>query len=238
MRLEAGGNYAWIDDLSPTGRNGGDYRDLNLYGRLNYAIMRHESFAYAEYHYANREAEGISSNLDHAHEVRVGVNGILPHGRVRRLVGDAWVGYRTEQYNASSLAGSVGRGRDDNVSLITFGGDLTYKPSPYTSANLAFSHSNTFSAVSNFNLVDSVALGITENLSHRLVGRLAASWSRIEPQGFTDGNTVALGAGLRWVVSDNFDVTADYEFTHRFRGAGLEEGNGHRVAVGATLYVR
>lgn len=238
MRLEAGGTYAWVDDLSTTGRNGDDYRELNLYGRLSYAIMRHESFAYAEYRYANRDADGVSSDLDYAHEVRLGVNGILPHGRVRRLVGNAFVGYRTEQYNASDLAGSVGRGRDEGVSLITFGGDLTYKPSAYTSANLAYLHTNTYSAVSNFNLVDSVTLGITQNLSHRLLGRLAASWSRIEPQGSTDSNLISLGAGLRWVVSDNFDVTADYEFTHRFRGAGLNPGESHRVAVGATLYVR
>jgi hypothetical protein len=238
MRLEAGGTYAWVDDLSSTGRNGGDYRELNLYGRLNYAIMRHESFAYAEYRYANRDADGVSSDLDAAHEVRLGVNGILPHGRVRRLVGNAYVGYRSEEYNASNLGGSVGRGRDESVSLLTFGGDLTYKPSAYTSANLAYSHTNTYSAVSNFNLVDTITLGITQNLSHRLLGRVAASWSRIEPQGFTDSQRLTLGTGLRWVVSDNFDVTADYEYSHRFRGAGLDEGDAHRAAVGATLYVR
>ena len=188
MRLEAGGSYAWIDDLSSSDRNGGDYTDLNLYGRLGYAIMRHESFAYGEYRYENRDAEGASSDLDYAHEFRLGVNGILPHGRVRRLVGNAWVGYRTEQYNASDTAGSLGRGRDESVDLITYGGDLTYRPSPYTSANLSFSHSNAFSAVSNFNTVDTVTLGVTQNLSHRLIGRLAASWSRVDPQGLTDSH--------------------------------------------------
>ncbi len=238
MRLEFGGTYAWINDLSSSDRNGGDYQDLNLYTRLNYAIMRHESFAYAEYHYLNRDAEGGSSDLDYAHEIRLGVNGILPHGRVRRLVGDAWFGYRTDQYNPSDLADSVGRGSDDSVSLFTFGGNLTYKPSPYTSANLTYTRTNTFSAVANYNLVDAVTLGVTQNLSHRLVGRLAAAWTRIEPQGYTDSNRVALGAGLRWVVADNFDMTFDYEFSHRFPGADLEEGNAQRVAIGATLYVR
>ena len=187
---------------------------------------------------SSRDAEGASSDLDSAHEIRLGVNGILPHGRVRRLVGDAWVGYRTEQYDASDEAASVGRGRDDAVSLVTFGGDLTYRPSAYTSANLAFSHTNTFSAVSNFNTVDQVTLGITQNLSHRLLGRLAVSWSHIDPQGFSDSDRVTLGGGLRWIVADNFDVTADYEFAHRFAGSGYEAGEGHRVAIGATLYVR
>jgi len=200
--------------------------------------MRHESFAYAEYLYEHRDAEGASSDLDYAHEIRVGVNGIMPHGRTRRLVGNAWVGYRTEQYNASDAADSLGRGLDSSVDLITFGGDLTYRPSPYTSGYLAFSHSNEFSAVSNYNMVDTVTLGATQNLSHRLIGRLAASWSRVEPEGSTDSNRVTLGTGLRWVVSDNFDVTADYEFTHRFAGAGLDEGDSHRVAIGATIYLR
>lgn len=238
MKLEAGGSYSWIDDLSDDASNGGDYTELDLYGRLSHAIMRHESFAYAEYRYATRDADGPASDLEYAHEVRLGVSGILPHGRVRRLVGDAWVGYRTEKYDASDDAGSLGRGLDDEVSLITFGGDLTYKPSAYTSANLQFTHSNAFSAVSNYNVVDSVTLGITQNLSHRLLGRLAASWSGIEPEGESYGNRMSLGAGLRWVVSDNFDVTADYEYMHRWAGAGLDEGSAHRVAVGATLYVR
>lgn len=238
MRLEAGGSYSWIEDLSNDEHNGGDYTDLNLYARLGYAIMRHESFAYAEYLYENRDAEGASSDLDYAHEIRVGVNGILPHGRTRRLVGNAWVGYRTEKYDPSDDADSLGRGYDDSVNLFTFGGDMTYRPSPYTSGYLSFSHSNDFSAVANYNTVDTVTLGSTQNLSNRLIGRLAASWSRIEPQGDTDSNRVSLGAGLRWVVSDNFDVTTDYEFTHRFPGAGLDEGNSHRVAIGATIYVR
>jgi len=238
LKLEAGGAYAWIDDLSANARNGGDHTDLTLYGRLACAIMRHESFAYAEYRHEQRDAQGTSSDLDAAHEVRLGVNGILPHGRVRRLVGDAWVGYRTERYVASSAVGSLGRGRDTSVSLPTFGGDLTYRPSAYTSANLAFSHTNAFSAVSNYNLVDNVSMGVTQNLSHRLLARLAAAWSRIEPEGLGDSQRVTLGAGLRWVASDNLDVTTDYEFTHRFPGAGLVKGDGHRVAVGATLYVR
>jgi len=238
LRLEFGGSYGWINDLSSDDRNGGDYTDLNLYARLGYAIMRHESFAYAEYLYENRNAEGASSDLEYAHEIRVGVNGILPHGRTRRLVGNAWVGYRSELYNASDAADSLGRGSDDSVGLFTFGGDMTYRPSPYTSGYLAFSHSNDFSAVANYNMVDNVTIGTTQNLSNRLIGRLAASWSRIEPQGDTDSNRVSLGAGLRWVISDNFDVTTDYEFTHRFPGAGLDEGNSHRVAVGATIYLR
>ncbi len=238
MRLEFGGSYAWINDLSDDEHNGGDYTDLNLYGRLGWAIMRHESFAYAEYRYENRDATGASSDLDYAHEIRVGVNGVLPHGRVRRLVGNAWVGYRTEKYNASDDADSLGRGLDDTVDGLTLGGDMTYRPSPYTSGYLSFSHSYDFSAVSNYNMVDDVTLGATQNLSNRLIARLAASWSRIEPQGDSDSNRVTLGAGLRWVISDNLDVTSDYEFTHRFPGAGLDEGNSHRVAVGATIYLR
>jgi hypothetical protein len=34
------------------------------------------------------------------------------------------------------------------------------------------------------------------------------------------------------------DVTADYEYSHRWEGAGLDEAEQHRVTLGTTLHLR
>ena len=238
LQIDVGASYTNVNEVK-TDAHGGDYDDLQLFARLGYAIMRHESFLYGEFRYETRDANGDTSSLDSAEEVRVGINNVLPQARTRRLVGNAWVGYRWENYSASNSANSVGAGEDDSVSLFTFGGDLTYRPSPYTSGYLSFIHTNTFSAVANYNTVDAVTLEVTQNLSNRLLGRLAAAWSRIEPSNDSDPtNRLTLGAGLRYAVSDNLDLTADYEYSHRFAGAGLEASDGNRIAVGVTLQFR
>ena len=72
-----------------------------------------------------------------------------------------------------------------------------------------------------------------------MLGRLAVAWSRIEPQNDSNAtNRLTLGAGVRYALSDNLDLTADYEFTHRWAGAGLDAADDHRIAVGATLQFR
>lgn len=237
LRLSAGASYSWVDEID-SDVNGGDYTEWDAFGRLDWAIMRHEGFAYGEYRYQERDAEGVSSDLDHAHEVRVGVDGILPHARTRRLVGNAYVGYRWDTYTPSDERGSVGAGRDTESELLTLGADLTYRPTPYTSGFLSYQRTNTFSAVSNYNTTDTVTLAVTQNLSHRLVARLATSWSRIEPEGSSDSQRLSVGAGVRWVLSDNVDLTADYEYAYRFEGAGYDEADAHRVALGATFHLR
>lgn len=237
LRLGVGGSYTWVDEVDST-VNGGDYTEWEAHARLDMAIMRHEGFAYGEYRYEKRDADGVSSDLDHANEIRVGVDGILPHARTRRLVGNAYVGYRWETYTASTEPGSVGAGRDTEAELMTLGADLTYRPTPYTSGFLSFQRSNGFSAVSNYNTVDTVTLAVTQNLSHRLVARLAGAWSRIEPEGSSDSQRLSVGVGVRWVMTDNVDFTADYEYAYRFAGAGYDQADAHRVGVGATFHLR
>lgn len=239
LRLEGGASYSWLDEVDAD-VNGGDYESLEAFARLGWAIMRHESFAYVEGRYEQRDADEASdsSDLDHAYEVRVGVNGIQPHARTRRVVGNIYAGWRTEEYTASSSNGSVGRGRDTSADVLTLGADLTYRPSPYTSGFLSFQRTNAFSAVANYNTVDTATLAVTQNLSRRVVGRLAVSGSRIEPQDSSESWRVSAGAGVRWVLSDNVDATADYEYTHRFEGAGFDEADAHRVAVGLTFHLR
>ena len=74
---------------------------------------------------------------------------------------------------------------------------------------------------------------------NELRGRLAAAWSRIEPSNDSDPtNRLTLGAGLRYAVSDNLDLTADYEYSHRWAGAGLGASDGNRIAIGVTLQFR
>ncbi len=239
LRLEGGASYSWIDELD-SDVNGGDYEELNAFARLGWAIMRHESFAYVEGRYEERNASDDSdaSDLDHAYEVRVGVNGIQPHARTRRVVGNIYAGWRTEEYTPSDQPGSYGRGRDTEADLLTLGADLTYRPSPYTSGYLSFQRTNAFSAVANYNTVDALTLAVTQNLSRRVVGRLAVSGSRIEPQDRSESWRVSAGAGIRWVLSDNVDATADYEYMHRFEGGGYDEADAHRVAVGLTFHLR
>ncbi len=237
LRLEAGATWAQVDERARLG-NSGDHEDLSLRARLSLAIMRHESFAYAEYRYETRDAHGFASDLDAAHEVRVGVDDILPHGRVRRLVGDAWVGWRWERYTVPAADGAFGEGLDTKDSLFTGGASLTYKPGPYTSGYLAYSHTNTFSTVSNFNTEDYLYLGVTQNLTNRIVGRVAATWTRLDSQGMSSSDRVGVGAGLRWVLSDALDLTADYEFSHRYAGATLSSADTSRIAVGLTLGLR
>lgn len=236
-RLEIGGTWERFDEVG-SAEHGGDHEDTALFARLGWSIMRHESFAYGEYRYETRTAEGDSSALSSAHEVRVGVENVLPQDRTRRVVGNVWAGYRWEAYDAASTSGSVGAGDDDKLSTWTAGADLTYKPSPYTSAYLSYQHANEFSAVANYNTVDSVYLAVTENFSHRLIGRLATSWTRVEPQNDDASNRWTIGAGLRFALCDNVDLSADYEYSHRWAGATLDESDGHRVAMGATWYLR
>lgn len=239
LRLEAGASYSWIDELD-SDVNGGDYQELDAFARLGWAIMRHESFAYVEGRYEERNTENSSdaSDLDHAYEVRVGVNGIQPHARTRRVVGNIYAGWRTETYTPSDNPGSLGRGQDTEADLLTLGADLTYRPTAYTSGYLSFQRTNTFSAVSNYNTVDALTLAVTQNLSRRVVGRLAVSGSRIEPEGQSESWRVSAGAGIRWVLSDNVDATADYEYMHRFEGGGYDEADAQRVAVGLTFHLR
>ncbi|MFO0933818.1 MAG: hypothetical protein U1E39_14100 [Planctomycetota bacterium] len=239
LRLEAGASYSWIDEID-SDVNGGDYEELDAFARLGWAIMRHESFAYLEGRYEERNASQSSdaSDLDHAYEVRVGVNGIQPHARTRRVVGNIYAGWRTETYTPSDNPGSLGRGQDTEADLLTLGADLTYRPTAYTSGYLSFQRTNTFSAVSNYNTVDSLTLAVTQNLSRRVVGRLAVSGSRIEPQDRSESWRVSAGAGIRWVLSDNVDATADYEYMHRFEGGGYDEADAQRVAVGLTFHLR
>jgi hypothetical protein len=106
LRLEAGGSYSWIDEID-SDVNGGDYEELDAFARLGWAIMRHESFAYVEGRYEERNAseDSDASDLDHAYEVRVGVNGIQPHARTRRVVGNIYAGWRTETYTPSDNPG-------------------------------------------------------------------------------------------------------------------------------------
>lgn len=239
LRLEGGLAYSWLDEIEGD-VNGGDYEALEAFARLGWAIMRHESFAYVEGRYESRDADEASdsSDLDHAYEVRVGVNGIQPHARTRRLVGNAYVGWRMEEYQPSSQQASVGRGRETEVDVLTFGADLTYRPTPYTSGFLSFQRTNAFSAVANYNTVDSFTLAVTQNLSRRVIGRVAGSATRIAPQDRSESWRMSLGAGVRWVLSDNVDATADYEYMRRFEGAGFDDADGHRVALGLTLHLR
>jgi hypothetical protein len=237
LKLDLGVSYDHTDEVGGD-EHGGDHDDLAIWGRLGWAIMRHESFLYGEYRYETRTAEGDSSDLTDAHELRIGVDGIMPQARTRRLVGNAYVGYRIEQYEAADTAGSLGAGHDDDVSTITAGVDWTYRPSPYTSAWLSFTHGNAFSARANYNMVDTLTLAVSQNLSNKVVGRLASSWTRVEPQDESASNRLTVGAGVRWAVYDSLDITGDVEYSHRFEGAGLPESDTVRVAVGATLQIR
>ena len=237
LQVDVGASWTRVDEIGGNA-HGGDYDDFQAFARLGVAVMRHESFLYGEYRYETRDATGDTSSLDWAHELRVGINNVLPQARTRRLVGNAWVGYRWEKYNPASTTGSVGSGDSDTADLFTAGADLTYRPSPYTSGYLSFVHTNTFSAVANYNRVDALSVIVTQNLSNRLLGRLAAAWSRIEPQNDDASNRLTLGAGLRYALTDNLDLTADYEYSHRWAGAGLASADDHRIALGATLQFR
>src|SRR4029079_14839238 len=104
MKLDLGASYDHTNELGGDAY-GGDHDDLALWGRLGWSIMRHESFVYGEYRYEHRNAEGDSSELTDAHEIRVGVEGIMPQARTRRLVGDIYLGYRIEDYDPSTSAG-------------------------------------------------------------------------------------------------------------------------------------
>ena len=237
MKLDLGASYDHTDEIGGD-EHGGDHDDLALWGRLGWAIMRHESFLYGEYRYETRDAEGDSSDLTDAHEFRIGVDGIMPQARTRRLVGNAYVGYRLEQYDAANTPGSLGDGHDTDVSTITAGIDWTYRPSPYTSAWLSYTHGNAFSARANYNSVDTLTLAVSQNLSNKVVGRLAGAWTRVQPQDESAVHRLTFGAGVRWAVYDSLDFTADVEYSHRFDGAGLPEADTVRIAVGATLQVR
>jgi|GEM_PF-3376596 len=239
LQLSAGASYSWMDEID-SDVNGGDYESLEAFARLGWAIMRHESFAYVEGRYEERDADEASdsSDLDHAYEVRVGVNGIQPHARTRRVVGNVYAGWRMEEYTPSTNPGSLGEGRDTEADIFTFGADLTYRPSAYTSGFLSFQRTNTFSAVANYNTVDALTFAVTQNLSRRVVGRMAVSGTRIEPQDRSESWRVSAGAGLRWMLSDNLDATADYEYMYRFEGGGYDQADGHRVAVGLTFHMR
>jgi hypothetical protein len=237
MKLDLGASFDHTNEIGGD-EHGGDHDDLAVWGRLGWAIMRHESFLYGEYRYETRDAQGDASDLTDAHEFRIGIDGIMPQARTRRLVGNAYVGYRFEQYSAANTPGSLGAGHDDSVSTVTAGIDWTYRPSPYSSAWLSYTHGNAFSAVANYNSVDTVDFAVTQNLSSKLIGRLAAAWTRIEPQDQSESDRLVLGAGLRWAVYDSLDLTTDFEYSHRWQGAGLSEADTYRVAVGATLQVR
>ena len=234
FRLEVGGRYSETEDLD---LSAGDHDDLMLYARAGFAVMRHESFGYVEYRYETREAHDPSPDLTSAHEVRVGVNGIVPHARVRRLVGNVWAGYRWESYEAGSAVGG-GVGEDGDAETWVAGAELTYRPSPYTSGYLSYEHTNAFSVLANFNTTDTLTLAVTQNLSNRVVARGAASWTLIEPDGRGSENWLGLGAGVRWAITDSLDLTADYEYDHRFAGAGFAEADSHRISVGMTLQLR
>ena len=112
-RFDVGGAYSWVDEVDGTAY-GGDYEQLDLYGRVSVAVMRHEGFAYLQYGYAKRNAEGNSSDLDYSNSLRLGVDGIQPFGRTRRIVGDMWIGWQSEKYTPSTDPGSVGDGGDDH----------------------------------------------------------------------------------------------------------------------------
>jgi hypothetical protein len=226
LRLEFGGSWSQnrgedaSDDIL-------DYDEWMGYGRLGLAVIRHESFLYGEYRYVQRDVSGVGTDLDEHHEVRVGVDNIMPIPSTRRVVGNVYLGYAWEEYE---------NGEEDD--LITGGIDLTYRPDPYWSGYLSYVHQNTYSAISDFNREHEVTAAITHNLNHRLVARAATSWSRIEPDGRSYSDRVAAGVGIRWVVSDNVDVTADYEYAYRWEGAGLDEATEHRVTLGTTLHLR
>jgi hypothetical protein len=226
LRLEAGGTWS-----QNRGRGAAedrlDYDEWMGYARLGLAVVRHESFLYGEYRYLQRDVLGIGTDLDAHHEVRVGADHIMPIPSTRRVVGNVFVGWAWEEY---------ANGEEDQ--LLTGGVDLIYRPDPYWSAYLSYVHQNTFSAVADFNREDEVTFALTHNLSHRLVGRFAASWSRVEPEGRSASDRAAAGVGVRWVVSDNVDVTADYEYAYRWEGAGLDEASEHRITLGTTLHLR
>ena len=237
-RLDVGGAYTWVDEVNGTAY-GGDYEQLDLTARASVAIMRHEGFAFAEYGYTNRDAQGDSSDLDYSHSLRVGVSGIQPFGRTRRIVGDVWVGYQWEKYSPSQELGSVGQGGQTSDAMLTFGGSLTYRPTAYTSSFLSFEHDTAFSAIANYNTTDVVYLGITQNLLNRLVARIAGSGTRVAPESQGDDSwLVGVGAGVRYVLTDNLDLTTDYQYLYRFAGAGYDQADGSRISFGATLQVR
>ena len=237
-RLDVGGAYQWVDEVEGTDY-GGDYQQIDLYGRLSVAVMRHEGFAYLQYDYTKRNAEGDSSDLDSSQGLRLGVSGIQPFGRTRRIEGDIWVGYQWQLYSPSTELGSVGAGGDTNPSTFTFGGSLTYRPSAYTSSYLTFEHGTSFSAIANYNTTDTLYLGVTQNLSQRLLSRIAFSATRVEPeQDGDDSWLVGAGIGFRYVLTDNLDLTTDYQYLYRFAGAGYSQEDSSRIAVGATLQLR
>jgi hypothetical protein len=231
LRLDVGGRFAMVEETS--GIAGYDYEEAAVFGRLSYAICRNDTFAYAQYGYEWRDANEPFADLDEAHEVRVGVNGVLPFlSRTRRFVGDAYVGYRMEEYEGGGFGG------DDEVDAVIAGVDLTWYASPYASFFLGYERTNTFSTVANYNELDQVDVGMTYNLTQDLMARVAGSWIRLAPEGGDDSHRVAVGAGLRWTLMRSVDLTLDYEYSHRFEGAGLDEADGHRVAAGATVYLR
>ena len=86
--------------------------------------------------------------------------------------------------------------------------------------------------------LDQVDVGMTYNLTQDLMARVAGSWIRLAPEGGDDSQRIAVGAGLRWTLMRGVDLTLDYEYSHRFEGAGFDEADGHRVSAGATVYLR
>jgi hypothetical protein len=232
LRLEAGARYTVVEET--TGVEGADYEELSAYGRLSYALVRHESFLYGQYAYEERDAEEPSADLEAAHEVTVGVNGVIPwFTRTRRLVGDAHVGVRFEEYSGGSFDD------DDDVEAFVAGVELVYRAGPTTSAYVAYERTHAFSTVANYNELDQVDVGITHNFHEDLLARAAASWIRLAPDdGDDDSHRLTVGVGVRWVVMRWLDLTLDYEYSHRFEGAGFDEAESHRVALGASIYLR
>jgi hypothetical protein len=226
LRLEAGGSWSQNRGIDEA-EDRLDYDEWMAYARLGVAVRRHESFVYGEYRWMQRDVLGVGTDMDQHHEVRLGVDNIMPLPDNRRWVGNVFVGYAWEEYE---------NGVEED--LWTAGVDLVWRPDPYWSAYFSYVHQTEFSTVADFNTEDEATAAVTHNFDHRWIGRAAVAWSRIEPEGMSASDRFAVGFGVRWVVSDNVDLTADYEYAHRLEGAGLEEATEHRVTVGTTLHLR
>ena len=143
-----------------------------------------------------------------------------------KLRGELAAGYRHADYDDARL---------DDLGGVTFDGRTVWSPRRGTDVELALRttlQDATAPGASGWTEYDLAAV-VTQQLRHRLVGRLVGGTVlRDFPEGDNETTWLA-GAGLAWAINPYLDLTGDFEYEHTLRTGG--DTSTWRAGMGLTL---
>lgn len=219
------------EDFDDAGTINNDDRDEVTYDALlrgGYLISpRVNAFVEGRYTIESRDDDVDDAGFDrdsNGYEARLGTavdfTGLL--------FGEAFVGYREEQFDDERL---------DDVNGFSFGVDLTYNITRLTTLQLSGEGDieSTTIAGANGNFNRQIELSVDHELLRNLIvsGLIGFEQDDFESLDRVD-DRINVGAGVTYLINRNFAVEGDYEFTDRSSDDPTVEFTRNVVRVGLT----